>query len=326
MNDWYIFDGKGPKKSFHLPAPPKWRQFYSDENMESWNERRGKTFVADDKEIQMVNAAIYLRRPLLITGNPGAGKSTLAYAVAHQLNLGKVLKWPITTRTTLQDGLYQYDAIGRLQELQILRYKNPNDEISASIISDIGKYIKLGPLGTAFLPNDKPRVLLIDEIDKSDIDLPNDLLHIFEEGCFEIPELSRLAEESVEVFLYDSNMRTKIQNGIIECKEFPIIILTSNKERELPAPFLRRCLRLDIGRIERNKLEAIVEEHFKKTVKMDDKIKIIDLFEDMREKGKLSTDQLLNAIYMIMHDIDISSEDKDMKSLREAIFRSLTNL
>ncbi|MFM6527076.1 MAG: MoxR family ATPase, partial [Dolichospermum sp.] len=99
----------------------------------------------------------------------GTGKTSLAYAVAYELGLGEVLHWPITTRTTLKDGLYSYDAIGRLQDAKDKDKDN---------LAEIGKYINLGSLGTALLPSEKPRVLLIDEIDKSDIDLPNDLLHI----------------------------------------------------------------------------------------------------------------------------------------------------
>lgn len=125
----------------------------------------------------MVNAALYLRRPLLVTGNPGTGKTSLAYSVAYELDLGEVLYWPITTRTTLKDGLYNYDAVGRLQDAKL----NPDDSLNR-----IGKYITLGPLGTALLPSERPRVLLIDEIDKSDVDLPNDLLHVFENGEYTI--------------------------------------------------------------------------------------------------------------------------------------------
>jgi len=252
------------------------------------------------------------------------GKSSLAYSVAYELELGKVLYWPVTTRTNLKDGLYRYDAIGRLQELQILRFKKPEGEIPTP---DIGLYIRLGPLGTAFLPSEKPRVLLIDEIDKSDIDLPNDLLNIFEEGKFEIPELSRFPEREVKIFPHDSHLdRVTVTRGEIVCKEFPFVVITSNAERELPAPFLRRCLRLNMKEPTHEKLRDIVQTYFKDNVKengldMDKCEKLIKMFIEMREKGNLATDQLLNAIYLLTRGID-----PDKKSLREAILRHLSTM
>lgn len=102
------------------------------------------------EEVEAVNAALYLRRPLLVTGNPGTGKSTLAHAVAHELGLGKVLRWPIVSRTTLKDGLYHYDAIGRLQDVQLDRAVA--GQTAPSERPPIGSYLRLGPLGTALLP------------------------------------------------------------------------------------------------------------------------------------------------------------------------------
>ncbi len=233
MTDWHIYEGTGKVHDDieeRLPDPPQWRTFGAGGDEAARQAARGATYQASKDEIDLVNAALYLRRPLFITGKAGVGKSSLAYAVAHELALGPVLVWPITTRVTLKDGLFDYDAIGRLQDASLrakdpagtppaeppgvdytfMEETEPADETEESPDTgratgperakapDIGKYIRLGPLGTALLARKKPRVLLIDEIDKSDIDLPNDLLHIFEEGTFVIPELARLSEQSEE--------------------------------------------------------------------------------------------------------------------------------
>ena len=249
-SEWYVFKGNDADgkineiglKANDLPPAPPWRTFGAkqsdqDEKTGDRPKKRGETFQVREHEKEMINAALFLRRPLLITGNPGTGKSSLAYAVAHQLELGEVLYWPITTRTTLKDGLYNYDAIARLQDV-----KDPEAGERS-----IGDYIRLGPLGTALLPSDKPRVLIIDEIDKSDIDLPNDLLTVFEEGKFIIPELERLKQESNDGKETDDSKvmvrtsysddkdevtkgdrRKEITNGVVSCTSFPFIVLTSN--------------------------------------------------------------------------------------------------
>lgn len=335
MSNWHIFKGSGTphngmKRFTEESPPPPWRRFRgeaSDSGALSVDKdlrERFETakFQASEKEIEVVNAAIHLRRPLLVTGKPGTGKTTLAYAIAHELKLGKVLNWSITSRATLQDSLYHYDAIARLQEV------NRRKERGISEDPDIGQFIRLGAVGTALLPTKYPRVLLIDEIDKSDIDLPNDLLHVFEEGRYEIPELTRISAEQpeVEVLAADSDKKVTIQDGRVACEAFPIIILTSNGEREFPGPFLRRCVRLNIPEHDKAKLAKIVETYFDNDRKLTQAQRdaLIEMFLQRRSVGELSTDQLLNAMYLTKYGFDLEAIKEGKESLSETIWRHLS--
>lgn len=330
---WKIFQGTGiPHDGLErLPDPPSWRVFQDEATRQ---QHKGATFQPRPEEIEMVNAALYLRRPLLITGKPGTGKTSLAYAVANELKLGEVLYWPITTRTTLKDGLYSYDAIGRLQDSQ---QKPEPGEQARNAVEDIGKYIRLGPLGTALLPTSspkQPRILLIDEIDKSDIDLPNDLLHVFEEGRFRIPELERIKEVAPRVRIntaYTSEgdnqpLQVEIEAGQVQCTTFPFVILTSNGEREFPPPFLRRCIRLAMREPDEKELARIVEAHLKQSFPsvLQDAESIIKKFLDIRDKAgqEVATDQLLNAIYLLLQK-DVPTEEA-RNTLRDRLLKPLS--
>jgi len=302
---WLIYDGSGrPHDGIsRLPVPPPWRVFDGGPVLPlprtagASAQRRAQQHQAvayqpEPETVELVNAAMYLRRPLLVTGLPGVGKSTLAYAIAHELRLGPVLHWPITSRTTLKDGLYQYDPLSRLQAVQ-------QDQAAREDGDDLGSYLRLGPLGTALLPYEHPRVLLVDELDKSDLDLPNDLLTVFENGDYEIPELMRVAgrQPVCSVPIADGMDRATITNGIVRCRAFPIVVLTSNAEREFPPAFLRRCIRLNLKEPGPEQLAKIVRAHLGDLA--DSGADLIHRFLERRSVGDLATDQLLNAIYLL---------------------------
>lgn len=253
---------------------------------------------SNSEEADLVNAALILRRPLLVTGRPGTGKSTLAYRVSRELGLGRVLRWPITTRTTLTSGLYKYDAVGRVHAAAAAPPAAPDRGRPAA--ENIGDFLQLGPLGTAMLPYQLPRVLLIDEFDKSDVDLPNDLLDIFETGEFTIPELVRIRARhlAVDILTDDPGTSTVISAGHVRCRAFPVVVITSNGEREFPPAFLRRCLQLHLPAPDTDQLAAIVAAHLGRT---DDPRarELIEMFRERSEREEgLATDQLLNAIYL----------------------------
>jgi MoxR-like ATPase len=323
------------------PTPPPWRDFGADPDVTATDEASSgaQTSVTDDSdaqrvlgsplarqvpdldEVTAVNTAIYLRRPLLVTGQPGTGKSSLAHRIARELGLGRVLRWPITSRSTLTSGQYEYDAIGRARALHEHRAPDP-----LASQENIGKFIQLGPLGTAMIGVTRPRVLLIDELDKGDIDLPNDLLNIFEEGRFIIPELVRIRETqaSVTVFTADPGSSATIHHGVIQCREFPIIVMTSNAEREFPAAFRRRCLPLELRPPSREKLLAMVQAHFP-DVSGDIAEPLVGKFlRRSDDVGGLAADQFLNAIQLATRGVIDLQDDAASTALLENVWHPLT--
>ncbi|MEV5315519.1 MoxR family ATPase [Streptomyces sp. NPDC052610] len=333
LPDWLVYRGSGEPHDgiARLPDPPPWRAFdggpvikktppLGTESTRRLGTRGLGAIAWRPEDLELINAALYLRRPLLVTGDPGSGKSTLAHALAHELGLGRVLHWPVVSRTTLRDGLYAYDAIARLQDMQLAR------EQGGQATEDIGEYLRLGPLGTALLPYARPRVLLVDELDKSDIDLPNDLLNALEEGEFRIPELQRIARRQPKVrVLTDDGGRALVEEGRVRCRAFPVVVMTSNGERDFPAPLLRRCLHLDLPSPRDDewgaaRLEAMVRAHFGDAPSAAHDALIRDFLRS--SPGALrAADQLLNAIYLTQEAARDSAPDR--QRLAELLMRPL---
>ena len=232
-----------------------------------------------------VNAAISLEKPLLIKGEPGTGKTELARQVSDSLRLS-IIEWNIKSTTKAQQGLYEYDAVSRLRDSQLGDKK----------IENIRNYIKKGKIWNAFESKERS-VLLIDEIDKADIEFPNDLLQ----------ELDKM-----EFFVYETN-------EIVKAKKRPIVIITSNNEKELPEAFLRRCFFHYIQFPEIDTLKKIVQVHFPE-IKKSLLEAALNRFFEIREipglKKKPSTSEALDWIKLLLlediNPIDLKSDGKDL--------------
>ena len=244
------------------------------------------SYVASDDLRVAVNAAIALQRPLLIKGEPGTGKTVLAHEVAKALK-SPIIEWHIKSTTKAQQGLYEYDAVSRLRDSQL------GDER----VKDIGNYIKKGKLWEGFTSAERP-ILLIDEIDKADIEFPNDLLL----------ELDRM-----EFYVYETQQ-------VIKAAQRPIVMITSNNEKELPDAFLRRCFFHYIRFPDRETMTQIVDVHFP-DLQRNLLREALNVFYDIREvpglKKKPSTSELLDWLKLLMVE-DMSPDalrSKDSKQL-----------
>ena len=236
-----------------------------------------KNYVATDDLKVAVNAAITLQRPLLVKGEPGTGKTVLALEVAKALGI-PLIEWHIKSTTKALQGLYEYDAVSRLRDSQL------GDER----VGDIRNYIRKGKLWEAFTFDERP-VLLIDEIDKADIEFPNDLLQ----------ELDRM-----EFYVYETH-------ETIQAKHRPVVIITSNNEKELPDAFLRRCFFHYIKFPDPETMRAIVDVHFP-NLKGRLVTEALKVFYDVREvpgiKKKPSTSELLDWLKLLLSE-DIIARD-----------------
>jgi MoxR-like ATPase len=229
-------------------------------------------YIPSPELVNAVNLAIFLeKRPLLLKGEPGCGKTRLAEAVAYELGL-PIVTWYIKSTSRARDGLYTYDAVKRLHDAQLVRM----GEKSQSNVDDLDNYITKGALGTAF-ENNQRTVVLIDEIDKADIDFPNDLLRELDEQKFTIDETGDL----------------------VEANHPPIVFITSNDEKDLPDAFLRRCL-FHYVKFPENQLANIVKAHFSQSSEnlIEAAVKRFIELRSQMEKGKAgkkaSTSELLD--------------------------------
>ena len=246
-----------------------------------------KSYIATDDLRISVNAAVKLERPILVKGEPGTGKTQLAIEVAKALEK-PLFEWHIKSTTKAQQGLYEYDAVSRLRDSQL------GDER----VHDISNYILKGKVWDSFDSDIQP-VLLIDEIDKADIEFPNDLLR----------ELDRM-----EFYVYETK-------ELIKAKNRPIIIITSNNEKELPDAFLRRCFFHYIKFPDKNTMKKIVDVHFPKLKKMLLK-EALDTFYRVRDvsglKKKPSTSELLDWVKLLLAE-DVPAEALRNKDNKKSI-------
>ncbi len=246
------------------------------------------TYIATEDLMVAVNASVTLERPLLIKGEPGTGKTVLAHEIAASLKL-PLLTWHIKSTTRAQHGLYEYDAVSRLRDSQLGDAK----------VKDIGNYIRKGRLWEAFESAPGRTVLLIDEIDKADIEFPNDLLL----------ELDRM-----EFYVYETGVTIRAKNR-------PIVIITSNNEKELPDAFLRRCFFHYIRFPDRETMERIVAVHFPDVKKLLVR-EALNVFFELREiqglKKRPSTSELLDWIKLLVAD-DLPIEALRAKDVKTAL-------
>ncbi|MAZ88098.1 MAG: ATP-binding protein [Cellvibrionaceae bacterium] len=246
-----------------------------------------ENYVATDDLRMAVDAAVALQRPLLIKGEPGTGKTMLAEQVASSMGK-RLIQWHIKSTTKAQQGLYEYDAVSRLRDSQL-----GNDKVH-----DISNYLKKGKLWEAFSA-DEQVVLLIDEIDKADIEFPNDLL---------------VEIDKMEFFVYETG-------EVIKAKHRPIVIITSNNEKELPDAFLRRCFFHYISFPDRETMKQIIDVHYP-SIKADLVKDALDVFFDVRQvpglKKKPSTSELVDWLKLLMAD-DIPDEVLQSGDTRQAI-------
>jgi MoxR-like ATPase len=309
--NWELFNGSGIPHQ-EDPNLPAWQSL---PELPSWRKRaegEKPKFVMPDGLIDAVNAALHLRRPLLITGAAGSGKSTLVDVIAAELELGQVLKWHVTSKSVLVDALYEYDALGRLHATQA-----PDASAAATSVQN---FVTLGPLGTA-LAAPQVRAVLIDEIDKSDLDLPGDLLNVMESGEFRVSPLTRARGGPFEVRGADGPGPYPVNaEGVVTLRHFPVIVFTSNGERTFSAPFLRRCIRFEMPPLDERKLTSIITEHLSSAAAAAEHGEIA-AFADSLKTNPRAVNQILEFVALVTGESPPNSESR--KRLHAILLREL---
>jgi MoxR-like ATPase len=272
--EWSIFTGSGAQTDFlkNLPPAAPWRFPggradlgqcpWSDAELES-EAAAAKLYSLDPESpedsslIVAVNLALYLRKPLLLVGDAGTGKSRLISAVSHELKLGPVLRWNLNSRSSVDSGVCDYDAVERFAR----SHGNNADDARAS------QYVTLGPLGLALGAPGWPRALLIDELDKADVDFPDDLLNLIDSGSFSVREIVRSGEARAS-FCPRTGRRTDrdgsdlipMVNGVVQCGPYPFIIMTANEDMDFSAAFKRRCIEYRMPKMTTARAERILSK------------------------------------------------------------------